>query len=238
MNGGELALKKKKGTVFRPSWDIKTEGQCQEELHLHLKDLHSVFGGSHDWRCLKFLTFEIYKQLFGGPSPTTFFLAGLGSGTTEAILVNPFEVVKVTQQANRAQHKVSPSTWAVAREIIRTQGLGFRGLNKGVTATIGRNGLFNMVKWQQNLQKFFIGLVAGVLGCLINIPFDVAKSHPRATASPGRDQVPLNICLHCSFRALYKGLVPKVLRLGPGAGIMMIVYENVHGYLVKRFPDD
>ena len=40
------------------------------------------------------------------------------------------------------------------------------------------------------------------------------------------------------FRALYKGLVPKVLRLGPGAGIMMIVYENVHGYLTKRFPDN
>lgn len=31
-------------------------------------------------------------------------------------------------------------------------------------------------KWQQNLQKFFIGLVGGVLGCLVNIPFDVAKS--------------------------------------------------------------
>lgn len=31
-------------------------------------------------------------------------------------------------------------------------------------------------KWQQNLQKFFIGLVGGVAGCLVNIPFDVAKS--------------------------------------------------------------
>lgn len=45
----------------------------------------------------------------------------------------------------RSQHNISPSTWAVAREIVKTQGLGFRGLNKGVTATIGRNGLFNMV---------------------------------------------------------------------------------------------
>lgn len=47
--------------------------------------------------------------------------------------------------ALRAQHKISPGTWAVAREIVKTQGLGFKGINKGVTATIGRNGLFNMV---------------------------------------------------------------------------------------------
>ncbi|KAG0723644.1 Mitochondrial 2-oxodicarboxylate carrier [Chionoecetes opilio] len=192
----------------------------------------------------------------------TFFLAGLGSGTTEAILVNPFEVVKVAQQANRSQHKMSPSTWSVARQIVKTQGLGFRGLNKGVTATIGRNGLFNMIyfgffhtvntkitqpekKWKQNVQKFFIGLVAGVIGCLVNIPFDVAKSRIQ-----GPQPVPGEIKYRSTFssigivyreegfRALYKGLVPKVLRLGPGAGIMMIVYENVSGYLTKRFPDD
>lgn len=39
--------------------------------------------------------------------PQTFFLAGLGSGTTEAILVNPFEVVKVAQQANRLVNRIS-----------------------------------------------------------------------------------------------------------------------------------
>ncbi|XP_068215087.1 mitochondrial 2-oxodicarboxylate carrier isoform X2 [Palaemon carinicauda] len=212
-------------------------------------------------RAIKFLTFEIYKQLFGSPTPVTFFLAGLGSGTTEAILVNPFEVVKVAQQANRAQHKVSPGTWAVAREIIKTQGLGFRGLNKGVTATIGRNGLFNCVyfglfhsvntkvtqpkeKWQQNLQKFFIGLVAGILGCLVNIPFDVAKSRiqgPQPVAGEIKYRTTFGsiatVYREEGFLALYKGLVPKVLRLGPGAGIMMIVYENVQGYLVKRFPE-
>jgi len=51
----------------------------------------------------------------------TFSLAGLGAGITEAILVNPFEVVKVTMQVNRAQSKDAPSTWKVTREIVRTQ---------------------------------------------------------------------------------------------------------------------
>lgn len=93
--------------------------------------------------------------------------------------MNPFEVVKVSLQANRAKwdtlihtHIAScvrvrtyfnvfdflfvniffrfrttqaPTTWSVAREIVRKDGLGLKGLNKGLTATIGRNGTFNMI---------------------------------------------------------------------------------------------
>jgi solute carrier family 25 2-oxodicarboxylate transporter 21 len=32
-----------------------------------------------------------------------------------------------------------------ARQIIKKEGLGLRGLNKGLTATLGRHGAFNMV---------------------------------------------------------------------------------------------
>lgn len=75
----------------------------------------------------------------------TFSLAGLGAGVTEAILVNPFEVVKVTLQANRATGKEVPSTWNVTKQIVAENGLGLKGLNKGITATIARNGVFNMI---------------------------------------------------------------------------------------------
>lgn len=72
-------------------------------------------------------------------------MAGLSAGVTEAFLANPFEVVKVTLQANRSATKELPSTWSVTKAIIKKDGLGLKGLNKGITATIGRNGLFNMV---------------------------------------------------------------------------------------------
>lgn len=49
----------------------------------------------------------------------TFSLAGLGAGVTESILVNPFEVVKVTQQSNRNKMKEAPSTWTVTKEIVK-----------------------------------------------------------------------------------------------------------------------
>lgn len=59
--------------------------------------------------------------------------------------MNPFEVVKVTLQSNRALAAQLPSTWSVTRQIVREHGLGFKGLNKGLTATIARNGVFNSV---------------------------------------------------------------------------------------------
>lgn len=34
--------------------------------------------------------------------------------------------------------------------------------------------------------------------------------------------------------ALYKGFVPKVLRLGPGGGILLVVFDFISGYIRKN----
>ncbi|KAJ7344960.1 hypothetical protein JRQ81_000910 [Phrynocephalus forsythii] len=99
-------------------------------------------------RAVKFFTFEQYKKLLGNvslPPALTFAVAGLGSGLTEAVVVNPFEVVKVSLQANRNAFAEQPSTFAKARQIIQTDGVGLGGLNKGLPATLGRHGVFNMI---------------------------------------------------------------------------------------------
>lgn len=214
-------------------------------------------------RAVKFATFEQYKKLFlfgsSSPTPLTFSLAGLGAGVTEAILVNPFEVVKVTLQSNKALATQLPSTWSVTRQIVREHGLGSRGLNKGLTATIARNGVFNMVyfgfyhsvkgvvpEYQDPLLEFgrkvAIGFTSGVLGSCVNIPFDVAKSRiqgPQPT--PGivkyRSTTGAIVLVYREegFRALYKGLLPKVLRLGPGGAIMLVVYDYVYHFLESKF---
>jgi len=48
------------------------------------------------------------------------------------------------------------STVAKAREIIQKDGFGLRGLNKGVTATMARNGMFNMIyfSFYHNMKQF------------------------------------------------------------------------------------
>ncbi|CAG9760465.1 unnamed protein product [Ceutorhynchus assimilis] len=214
-------------------------------------------------RAVKFFTFEQYKQffLFGSPTPTpvTFSLAGLGAGITEAILVNPFEVIKVTLQSNRATGTQVPSTWIVTKDILKKHGIGSRGLFKGVSATIWRNGLFNMVYFgfyhsvkgwlpvdEDPLQEFFhkvlIGFISGSLASCINIPFDVAKSRiqgPQPLAGQikytGTFQSLSLVYREEGFLALYKGLVPKVMRLGPGGAIMLVVYDYVHLLLTAKF---
>ena len=36
-------------------------------------------------------------------------------------------------------------------------------------------------------------------------------------------------------KALYRGLVPKIMRLGPGGAIMLLVYDYAFEYLKKEF---
>ncbi|XP_042751083.1 mitochondrial 2-oxodicarboxylate carrier isoform X2 [Lagopus leucura] len=209
-------------------------------------------------RAVKFFTFEQYKKLLGYsslPPGLAFAVAGLGSGLTEAVVVNPFEVVKVTLQANRNSFAEQPSSFVQAQQIIRTDGLGLRGLNKGLTATLGRHGVFNMVYFGfyfnvknilpvnkdpnlEFLRKFGIGLVSGTIASIINIPFDVAKSRIQGP-QPVPGEIKYRTCLKTmatvykeeGFLALYKGLIPKIMRLGPGGAVMLLVYEYVYAWL-------
>lgn len=51
-----------------------------------------------------------------------------------------------------------PSTWSTARHIIKSEGFGSKGLLKGITATLGRHGLFNAVYFGSyyNMKRFFV----------------------------------------------------------------------------------
>ena len=134
------------------------------------------------WFLCIFLTDHISSQIYS--------LAGLGSGVTEAILVNPFEVVKVKMQSNRAHQTEAPKTFVVAREILKEDGyFGRKGgngglLNKGITGTMGRNGVFNMVyfgfyhsvknhfpAYSVNLHHYFNLLICLSIRCLTLVTF-------------------------------------------------------------------
>ncbi|KAK9870309.1 hypothetical protein WA026_006395 [Henosepilachna vigintioctopunctata] len=213
-------------------------------------------------RAVKFFTFEQYKQffLFGNTSstPVTYSLAGLAAGVTEGVLVTPFEVVKVALQANKSKMKEVPSTLVVAREILHDGGIGKNGLFKGLVATAYRNGLFNMVYFgfyhsvkeyfssyenqkAEFLRKLAIGFISGTLASCVNIPFDVAKSRIQGP-QPEMGRIKyrttfgsiMTIYKEEGYVALYKGLLPKILRLGPGGAIMLVVYEYLHAFLSEK----
>lgn len=45
--------------------------------------------------------------------------------------------------------------------------------------------------------------------------------------------IPLSYSIN-RFKALYKGFVPKVLRLGPGGGILLVVFDQVTTLMRKH----
>jgi len=214
-------------------------------------------------RATKFFTFEQYKGLLtAGNKPATpliYSLAGLGAGISEALVICPFEVVKITLQANKDKPGQVPSTWTVTRAVVRAHGV--RGLFNGLVPTLYRQSVFNTTYFgffhsmkvylppSQDtrlvlLMQFGVGLVAGVLGCAVNVPFDVVKSRIQGPQPvPGQVKYSTTFgSIHTvyreeGFRALFKGLVPKMLRLGPGGGILLILFDHVYSYLQKTFPD-
>uniref|UniRef100_A0A4W5PWU8 Mitochondrial 2-oxodicarboxylate carrier n=1 Tax=Hucho hucho TaxID=62062 RepID=A0A4W5PWU8_9TELE len=214
-------------------------------------------------RAVKFFTFEQYKKLLsltGLSAGLALSVAGLGSGLTEALVVNPFEVVKVGLQANRDSFQVQPSTFAQARNIINADGFGLRGLNKGLTSTLGRHGVFNMIYFGfyfnvkdaipasqdptlEFLRKFAIGLASGTISSCVNIPFDVAKSRIQAP-QPIPGEIKYRTCFQ-TMGLVYReeGIIicsivfistPRCLLLLGGA-VMLLVYEYVSGWLNKNW---
>uniref|UniRef100_A0A1I8FPS0 Mitochondrial 2-oxodicarboxylate carrier n=1 Tax=Macrostomum lignano TaxID=282301 RepID=A0A1I8FPS0_9PLAT len=196
-------------------------------------------------RAVKFFTFEEYKRLFKAlpiSSALVYSGAGFMSGFTEAFVINPFERVKVLLQSQKQQYALQDSTWSTVRKIVRTDGLGLRGLNLGLTATIGRHARPRKparcpADWTF-ARKFLIGFSAGTLASCINIPFDVAKS--RIQGPQGKTKY--RACFQTiglvyreeGWRALYRGLIPKIIRLGPGGAIMLLVFEYTSAYLTSR----
>jgi solute carrier family 25 2-oxodicarboxylate transporter 21 len=73
------------------------------------------------------------------------------------------------------------------------------------------------------------GTAAGTVGTILNTPFDVAKSRLQNTKGASPWTLPTLAQVHRleGARALYKGFVPKVLRLGPGGGILFLVYNKI-----------
>jgi len=93
----------------------------------------------------------------------------------------------------------------------------------------------------QLTNNFLSGSVGGCVGTILNTPFDVVKSRIQ-----GHNRIPGVIpkyrwtypSLVLIFReegpaALYKGFVPKVLRLAPGGGVLLLVVEATLNFFRK-----
>jgi solute carrier family 25 2-oxodicarboxylate transporter 21 len=85
------------------------------------------------------------------------------------------------------------------------------------------------------------GFLGGVVGTTFNTPLDVVKSRIQSVAkAPGAKQKYAwawpslgVVAKEEGLRALYKGYTAKILRFGPGGGVLLVVYEAMLGMFGK-----
>ncbi|KAF8624300.1 hypothetical protein AX15_005932 [Amanita polypyramis BW_CC] len=180
-------------------------------------------------------------------------ITGCSAGATESFVVVPFELVKIKLQDKSSTFK-GPTD--VVKQIVKKE--GFLGLYAGMESTFWRHfwwnggyfgcifhvrGMLPKAETQQGqlLNNFISGSIGGFAGTALNTPFDVVKSRIQgATRTPGvapkynwTYPALVTIAREEGFAALYKGFVPKVLRLAPGGGVLLLVVEFTLGVFRK-----
>ncbi|TDH70161.1 hypothetical protein CCR75_001665 [Bremia lactucae] len=190
------------------------------------------------------------------------FIAGALAGATEAVLiVTPFEVIKTRLQGQDIVKGEVPKYRGpvhTAATIMKNEGL--LALWKGLAPTIGRQGLNQACSfWSNNFIKKHVwklqdgdalpawksgltGMIGAIPGPCINCPMDVVKTRlmaqEAAAGAGGKYKGMLDamavITKEEGFKALYKGLVPRLSRLCPSYGIQWLVMDQVTAYFSRN----
>jgi solute carrier family 25 2-oxodicarboxylate transporter 21 len=194
---------------------------------------------------------KFYRNLFGieKMNQSLSVLTGATAGATEAFVVVPFELVKIRLQ-DRASAGKYTGMIDVVTKIVKHEGP--LALYNGLESTLWRHILWNagyfgcifqvralLPKAENNSTQVFYDLVSGSIGgtfgTVLNTPMDVVKSRiqnsPKIAGSVPKYNwawpATATVFKEEGFAALYKGFLPKVLRLGPGGGILLVVYTAV-----------
>lgn len=189
---------------------------------------------------------KFYRRLFGvsNNSQPLAVLTGATAGATESFVVVPFELVKIRMQDKNSKYK---GPIDVVMKTVKHEGL--LGIYNGLEATLWRHitwnaGYFGIIFQVRSLlpeaktksdhitNGLVAGTIGGTVGTILNTPFDVVKSRIQNTVRVKGIVPKYNWTLPSigvvlkeeGFAALYKGFLPKVLRLGPGGGILLVVY--------------
>lgn len=184
----------------------------------------------------------------GNLTPAKNFVAGLGAGVSEAlIIVAPVETVKT-----RCIELNQPFVKGFFH-ILKTDGLS--GVYKGAAATAMKQGSNQGLRfmWFNEYKRIVTkdgkepltpiggllgGMSAGCFSTLGNNPFDVVKTRMQgaeaATLYKNTFDCFKQILANEGFAAFYAGVVPRLGRVVPGQGIIFMSFEAIQNSLEKN----
>ncbi|KAL9104275.1 MAG: hypothetical protein Q9163_000771 [Psora crenata] len=198
-----------------------------------------------------------YRGLFGiqKMNQQLSILTGASAGATEAFVVVPFELIKIRLQDRASAGKYTGMVDCVVKTV---KAEGPLALYNGLESTLWRHilwnaGYFGVIfqikellpktteKRQQIRNDLIAGATGGTFGTVLNTPMDVVKSRiqnsPKLAGSVSKYNWAWpavgTVLKEEGFPALYKGFLPKVLRLGPGGGILLVVFTGVMDFFKK-----
>lgn len=182
-------------------------------------------------------------------------LTGASAGATEAFVVVPFELVKIRMQDRASAGKYTGIVDCVVKTV---KAEGPLALYNGLESTLWRHilwnaGYFGVIfqvkalmppateKSGQIRNDLIAGAAGGTVGTILNTPMDVVKSRIQNSPKIAGSIPKYNwawpavgtVMKEEGFAALYKGFLPKVLRLGPGGGILLVVFTGVMDFFKK-----
>ena len=182
---------------------------------------------------------KFYRKAFGADKMTQplSVLTGATAGATESFVVVPFELVKIRLQDKANASKYNGMLDVVAKTVRQE---GVLAMYQGLESTLWRHILWNAGyfgcifqvrqllpkagdKKGQMVNDILAGTVGGTVGTILNTPLDVVKSRIQNSVKVPGVTPKYNwafpavgtVLKEEGFAALYKGFLPKVLRLGP-----------------------
>ena len=204
---------------------------------------------------------KVYRNLFGAAKmdQKLSVLTGASAGATEAFVVVPFELIKIRLQDRASAGKYNGMIDCVVKTV---KAEGPLALYNGLESTLWRHILWNAGyfgcifqvrelmpkangKGEQMRNDLLAGATGGTVGTILNTPMDVVKSRIQNSPKIAGSVPKYNwawpsvgiVMKEEGFSALYKGFLPKVLRLGPGGGILLVVFTAVMDFFKKQRGD-
>lgn len=186
-------------------------------------------------------------------------LTGASAGAVESLVVVPFELLKIRLQDKTSASRYNGLLDCLFK-VVRQEGplalyngfeatlwrhivwnAGYFGCIFQVRAQMPNPGSASNPKAQKTVNDLAAGFVGGIAGTTLNTPLDVVKSRIQSVAKVPGVRAKYEwawpslaiVAREEGFRALYKGYLAKILRFGPGGGVLLVVYSAVVDMLGK-----